>query len=97
MNLNDNLDNGNNNNSNEVNKGIKYVLITVGCGLLLLLICATCGKSDSDSSYHSSNKSPQSFEDYLKDTDPDSYEFYKGLEKGFESGTWDSENGFYQP
>src|SRR5699024_636603 len=35
-----------------------------------------------------------SFEDYLKDNDPDSYEFYQDLEEGWNSGEWDSEDGF---
>lgn len=35
-----------------------------------------------------------SFEDYLKDNDPDSYQFYKDIEAGWDAGRWDPENGF---
>ncbi len=56
-------------------------------------------KSSSGSSTKSSSKSKSSddytFEDYLKDNDPESYESYKDLEKGWNSGSWDPENGFF--
>lgn len=54
-------------------------------------------KSKSPSKKRTSSDSNQSFEDYLKENDPDSYKFYKGLKKGYDSGKYDSENGFYQP
>ena len=54
-------------------------------------------KSKSSSKKRTSSDSNQSFEDYLKENDPDSYKFYKGLKKGYDSGKYDSENGFYQP
>lgn len=52
--------------------------------------------SSSSSRSRSSNIDPDdySFEDYLKDNDPDSYEFYQDLEEGWNSGEWDSESGF---
>lgn len=52
--------------------------------------------SSKSSSGGSSDSDPDdySFEDYLKDNDPDSYEFYQDLEEGWDSGDWDSENGF---
>lgn len=62
------------------------------------------GGGSSSRSYSSSKSSDSgssdidpddySFEDYLKDNDPDSYEFYQDLEEGWDSGDWDSENGF---
>ena len=62
------------------------------------------GGSPSSGSYSSSKSSnggssdidpdDYSFEDYLKDNDPDSYEFYQDLEEGWDSGDWDSESGF---
>lgn len=62
-------------------------------------VTATGGSSGGYSGGYSSggSGSGQSFEDYLKENDPDSYEFYQGLEDGWNSGTWDSEDGFYQP
>lgn len=57
------------------------------------------GSSSSGGSHYSSgsssgSSSDYSFEDYLRDNDPESYEFYKDLEEGWNSGTWDPENGF---
>ena len=53
---------------------------------------SSSGSSHSSSSY--SDSEDYSFEDYLKDNDPDSYEFYQDLEEGWNDGDWDSENGF---
>ena len=52
--------------------------------------------SSGSSGSNSSDIDPDdySFEDYLKDNDPDSYEFYQDLEEGWNSGEWDSEDGF---
>lgn len=52
--------------------------------------------SSSSSSSRGSSSDDYSFEDYLRDNDPESYEYYQDLERGWNSGTWDSENGFFQ-
>lgn len=63
------------------------------------------GSDGSSGSYSSSNHDNTSesidpdnysFEDYLKDNDPDSYEYYQDLEEGWSSYTLNSENGFFQ-
>ncbi len=60
---------------------------------------SSSGSTSRSSSTNSSSKSKSSddytFEDYLKDNDPESYESYKDLEKGWNSGSWDSETGFF--
>lgn len=53
---------------------------------------SSSGRSSTSSS--GSSGSDYSFEDYLRDNDPDSYEFYQDIKEGWNSGTWDSENGF---
>lgn len=40
-------------------------------------------------------ESDYSFEDYLRDNDPDAYESYQDLERNWNSGNWDPENGFF--
>lgn len=52
------------------------------------------GGSHYSSGSSSGSSSDYSFEDYLRDNDPESYAFYKDLEEGWNSGTWDPENGF---
>lgn len=50
----------------------------------------------SGSSKSKSSGSSDSFEDYLKKNDPDSYDYYKGLQKGYNSGSYSKEDGFYK-
>ena len=50
--------------------------------------------SNSTTSGSSRSDSDSGFEEYLKENDPESYEYYQDLEEGWESGEWDSENGF---
>lgn len=51
----------------------------------------TSGSSGSSGS----GSSDYSFEDYLRDNDPDAYESYQDLERNWNSGNWDPENGFF--
>ena len=54
---------------------------------------SSSGSSDSSSSFSGSDD--YSFEDYLRDNDPDAYESYQDLERNWNSGSWDPENGFF--
>lgn len=42
-----------------------------------------------------SSSRDQTFEEYLWENDRDSYDAYQDLEKGWNSGSWDPENGFF--
>lgn len=56
------------------------------------------GRSSTSNSTSGSSRgdSDSGFEEYLKENDRDSYDSYQDLEDGWNSGTWDSENGFFQ-
>lgn len=61
-----------------------------------LTACAGNSTLETTSSYnYSYNSGSGSFEGYLKDNDSDSYDSYQNLEKNWDEGNWDSENGFY--
>lgn len=77
--------------------------------ILVMTICIAaialnaCGGNDADYTTRKSSKtktttstvSADGFKEYLKENDPSSYESYKKLEKNWNSGNWDSENGFF--
>lgn len=53
-------------------------------------------KSSSSKSKSSGSSKTESFENYLKKNDPKSYDYYKGLEKGYSSGSYNTKDGFYK-
>ena len=50
--------------------------------------------SYSSNSYQRHEEGDSGFEEYLKENDPDSYDFYQELEDNWDAGNWTPENGF---
>lgn len=50
--------------------------------------------SYSSNSYQRHEEADSDFEEFLKENDPDSYDFYQELEDNWDAGNWTPENGF---
>ncbi|WP_329385508.1 hypothetical protein [Anaerofustis butyriciformans] len=76
----------------------KFILCLFLSMLLMLTGCGGgSGSSYDDSSTYDNSttyEDPSTGETYTED---EMIDFYNGMEEGYESGEWDSENGFYQP
>ena len=55
----------------------------------LVLLLSACGNGAG-----AADESDNSFEDYLEEHDPDSYDTYQTLESNWNEGNWNSEDGF---
>lgn len=55
---------------------------------------AGAASSYSSNSYQRHEEADSDFEEFLKENDPDSYDFYQELEDNWDAGNWTPENGF---